>query len=53
MKNVRGKKTCGEGSKTSNLGSIESSIPPMQHLFQGMGLLVITMFLETNGVGWL
>jgi hypothetical protein len=53
MKNVRGEKTCDEGSKTSNLGSIESSIPPMQHLFQGLRLLVITMFLETNGVGWL
>jgi hypothetical protein len=52
MKNVRGEKTCGERSKTS-LGSIESSIPPMQHLFQGLRLLVITMFLETNGVGWL
>ncbi len=47
------KKTCGEKSKTFNLGSIESSMPPMQHLFQGLTLLVITMFLEINGVGWL
>ncbi len=39
MKNVRGKKTCGEGSKTSNLGSIEFSIPPMQHLFLGLSCL--------------
>jgi hypothetical protein len=33
MKNVKGKKTCGEGFKISNSRSIEFLIPPMQHMF--------------------
>jgi hypothetical protein len=35
-KNAKGKKTCGEGLKTSNSRSIEFLIPPIQHMFLGV-----------------